>query len=151
MNSKIIMLENWTDQATKQMLHNLIERKQKFDNFKKRHLILMWTSVFISFLFMYYLSRVLFNPYSFSFEALVSAFVSSSLFINLSLLCIGLFGATKVLYTKKEKAEKEYHELRCEIIDRSKDLWKDEAWKKRHKIYELMKSEWDINLYHESK
>ncbi len=57
----------------------------------------------------------------------------------------------KVLYTKREKAEKEYHALRSEIIDRSKDLWKEDSWKKRNEVYELMKKEWDINLYHVSK
>ncbi|MGW9606608.1 DUF2663 family protein, partial [Heyndrickxia sporothermodurans] len=39
----------------------------------------------------------------------------------------------------------------CEIIDRSKDLWKNEAWKSRNVVFEMMKEKYNINLYHESK
>jgi hypothetical protein len=53
---------------------------------------------------------------------------------------------------KKEKAEKEFHALRCEIIDKSKDLWKkEESWTSRHLVFEMMKKTFDINLYHENK
>ena len=51
-----------------------------------------------------------------------------------------------------EKAEKEYQLLRCEIIQKSKLLWENESeWKNRHKVFEMMKNNFDINLYHENK
>ena len=57
-----------------------------------------------------------------------------------------------VLKQQKDKKEKEYQELRCEIVNRSKDLWKkEEHWKNRHIDFEAMKKTYDINLYHEKK
>jgi hypothetical protein len=150
-NSTIQSLGEWTDHTTKQMLHNVVERKQKFDKAKKNHLIVLWTSVFIAFFFFYYVYKYVMGPYSYSFAAMFSVYVSRSFHLYITMVIIGLFGVTKVLYQKKEKAEKEYQALRCEIIDRSKDLWREDAWKKRHQVYEIMKENWDINLFHESK
>jgi hypothetical protein len=63
-----------------------------------------------------------------------------------------LYGAMNVLRQQKDKKEKEYQELRCEIVNRSKDLWKkEEHWKNRHFDFEVMKKTYDINLYHEKK
>ncbi|EDL63611.1 YpbF family protein [Bacillus sp. SG-1] len=151
MNSHIAKLDEWTDLATKQMLQNVIERKQKWDKLKRFHLIMLWGSVFFAFILIYYFYNKVIGPYSYSFEAVFSAFFSKESHLYAFLFITGMFGAVKVLYDKKEKAEKDYHALRSEIIDRSKDLWKEDSWKKRHRVYELMKKEWDINLYHVSK
>jgi hypothetical protein len=151
MHSHITELDDWTDLATKQMLQNVIERKRKWDKVKQLHLMLLWSSVFLAFCFIYYFYNRIIGPYSYSFEAVFSAFFSKESHLFALLLIFGMFGAVKVLYHKKEKAEKEYHALRSEIIDRSKDLWKEDSWKKRHQVYELLKKHWDINLYHVSK
>ena len=151
MNPHIAKLNDWTDLATKQMLQNVIDRKQKWDKLKNTHLLLLWSSTFITFCFFYYFYKTIIGPYSYSFEAIFSAFFSKDIHLYVFLFIFGMFGAVKVIYDKKEKAEKEYHALRSEIIDRSKDLWKEDSWKRRHQIYELMKKEWDINLYHVSK
>jgi hypothetical protein len=151
MHESIREIEEWTDQATKQMLNNLIERKQKFDRAKKMHLYILWISIFTAFCFLYYLTKAVLEPYSYSFGAMFSVYVSDSMHLYISLFLAGLFGAVKVLHQKKEKKEKEYQDLRKEIIDRSKDLWKEEAWKKRHQVFDKMKSQFDINLYHGSK
>ncbi|WP_345840725.1 DUF2663 family protein [Bacillus sp. P14.5] len=112
---------------------------------------MLWSSVFLTFCFLYYFYNYIIEPYSYSFESAFSAMFSKEGHLYVFLLLVGMFGAVKVLYTKREKAEKEYHALRSEIIDRSKDLWKEDSWKKRNEVYELMKKEWDINLYHVSK
>ena len=82
--------------------------------------------------------------------------LSASLNDVVAMFLIGIsiigFGAMNLLKQEKEKKEKEYQELRCEIVDRSKDLWKkEEEWKNRHIVFELMKKKYDINLYHEKK
>lgn len=65
---------------------------------------------------------------------------------------IGLYGFMNLIRGKRDKAEKEFHALRCEIIDKSKDLWKKEdEWKNRHIVFEMMKENFDINLFHENK
>ncbi|BCB04568.1 DUF2663 family protein [Bacillus sp. KH172YL63] len=148
---KIQDFGEWTDQATGQMLHNLIEKKQSFEKAKANHLYSLWGTIFSSFFLLYYLMKQVLEPYSYSFAAMFSAFVSNSLHLLLMLGLVGLFGMTKILYEKKEKKEKEFHALRCEVIDRSKDLWKEDAWKKRHQVFEMLKKEWDINLFHVSK
>ena len=48
MESPIIMLDERTDQATRKMLQKVVERKQKYDQLHYRHLVLMWSSIFIS-------------------------------------------------------------------------------------------------------
>lgn len=152
MELSIKMLDNRTDEATKQMLQKVVERKRKFDKLKLRHLIVMWMTIFIAFFYFVYLYYTLFSPYSYSFAAMFSIFVHKSSNLYLLVMVVGLYGLMNMLKTKKDKAEKEFHALRCEIIDKSKDLWKkEEEWKNRHTVFEIMKANYDINLYHENK
>ncbi|MBS4173309.1 DUF2663 family protein [Bacillus sp. FJAT-49736] len=151
MDSSIINLSNKTDKATKQMLQNVVNKKRKFERYKNYHFLFLWISVFYCFITIYLMYHLILKPYSYSFYDIFSIVFNNQFHMLLLFIAVFFLGATKVLYDKKEKYEKEYHELRCEIIDRSKDLWKDEAWKTRHEIFEMMKAKYDINLYHEAK
>lgn len=152
MDEVIRNLEPWTDQATKQMLQGVVKRKKKFDKYKKMHLSVMWFTVMSAFFYMVYLYKSIYLPYAYSFEALFSVFVNNSMNSYLVVLIVSLYGFMNLLKKKVDKYEKEFHALRCEIIDKSKDLWKNEtAWKNRHTVFEAMKKEYDINLYHENK
>ncbi|MEH7176713.1 DUF2663 family protein [Neobacillus vireti] len=151
MDKPIRLLEN-TDEATKQMLENVRKRKVKFDTAKKWHYLTIYSMLLFAFLFFSYFYFMIAKQYSYSFFAMFSASVSNA--VNLGLLAITaiLYGAMNVLKQQKDKKEKEYQELRCEIVNRSKDLWKkDEHWKNRHVDFEVMKKTYDINLYHEKK
>ncbi len=151
MDSPIQLLEN-TDQATKQALENVRKRKGKFDRFKKRHILSIWATIILATSFLAYLYITVASIYSYSFAAMFSAFVNDSNNLTLLVFCVGMYGTMNLLKVKKDKAEKEYHELRCEIVDRSKDYWKkEEEWKNRHVVFEMMKKLYDINLYHEKK
>jgi len=152
MESSIIMLDGRTDQATRKMLQKVVERKQKYDLLKFRHLIIMWSTILSSFSYFIFLYYDLFQPYSYSFAAVFSSYVNQSSNFYILILLIGLFGFMNLLREKRDKAEKEFHALRCEIIDKSKDLWKKEdEWKNRHLVFEMMKENFDINLFHENK
>jgi hypothetical protein len=152
MESSIIMLDERTDQATRRMLQKVVERKQRYDHLKSRHLLVMWSTIFISFGYFVYLYYNLFQPFSYSFAVVFSNFVNQSSNLYCLILIIGLYGLMNVIRGKRDKAEKEFHALRCEIIDKSKDLWKKEdAWKNRHLVFEMMKENYDINLFHENK
>ncbi|MGN1401205.1 MAG: YpbF family protein [Bacillus sp. (in: firmicutes)] len=144
--------EEWTDQATKKMLQNVIKRKEKFDMLKRKHFwttIVTLTTAFLLIIYIYYLYV---KPYSYSFLELIDRFTSSGNSLFYSLLVFSLYGYMLILKRKMDKAEKEFHALRCEIVDRSKDLWKkEEAWKQRHLVFKEMKDRYDINLYHENK
>lgn len=151
MDSPILLLEN-TDQATKQALENVRKRKEKFDRFKRRHIWSIWGTIIMASIFFAYLYITVASIYSYSFAAMFSAFVNDSNNFTLLVFTVGLYGMMNLLKEKKDKAEKEFHELRCEIVDRSKDYWKkDEEWKNRHLVFEMMKNKYDINLYHEKK
>jgi hypothetical protein len=148
----IIMLDERTDQATRQMLQKVIERKRKYEHLKFRHIIVMWATVFAAFLYLYYLYQTVLDPYSYSFAAMFSVYVDNSANLYYLVFTVGLYGFMNLLQKKRDKAENEYNALRCEIIDKSKDLWKQEdQWKNRHLVFEMMKSNYDINLYHENK
>jgi hypothetical protein len=152
MESAIILLDEHTDQATRQMLQNVVVRKRKFDAVKRKHIMSIWAVMILSLMLLLYIYFYIAIPYSYSFFAMFSVFVDDSVHFIFLLSTVGLYGYMILLKHKRDKAEKEYHGLRCEIIDRSKDLWKQqEEWKNRHKVFEMMKKNYDINLYHENK
>ncbi|MEW9049794.1 MAG: DUF2663 family protein [Neobacillus sp.] len=151
MDSPILLLE-YTDEATKHMLENVRKRKQKFDDAKRWHYYSIYGTLFFAFIFFTYFYLTIAKFFSYSFFAMFSASVNDSVNVLLFFVTLGLFGAMNVLRQQKDKKEKEYQELRCEIVDRSKDLWKkEEHWNNRHHVFELMKRKYDINLYHEKK
>jgi hypothetical protein len=140
------------DQATKKMLQNVIDRKRKFDMYKSRHIWAVWVTIGLSSIYFYFLYVNVFRPYSYSFAEIFSVYVQNSANLYFLILTVGVYGLMILLKEKREKAEKEFHALRCEIVDRSKDLWKKEdEWKNRHIVFEMMKKRFDINLYHENK
>jgi len=142
----------WTDEATKQMLQNVVKRKRKFDKYQKLHLVILWVTLILAFFYLYYIYKRVIGPYSYSFYEMFSAFVRLPYNEFVVAILAGLFGYMNVLKKKVDKYEKEFHLLRCEIIDKATDLWrKDEEWENRHYIFEMMKKEYDINLYHENK
>lgn len=152
MEPAITKLDDRTDHATKKMLNNLIDRKRKFDKYKSRHLLSVWITIGLITLYFYYLYVTVMQPYSYSFAEIFSVYVQNSANLYFLILTVGTYGLMILLKEKREKAEKEYHALRCEIVDRSKDLWKkEEEWKNRHVVFEMMKKTYDINLYHENK
>jgi hypothetical protein len=152
MEAEIVNLDEKTDPATKKMLQNLIERKKKFDRYKSRHLMSVWVTIGLISIYFYYLYITVMKPYSYSFAEIFSVYVQNSANLYFLILTVGTYGLMILFKEKREKAEKEYHALRCEIVDRSKDLWKkEEEWKNRHIVFEMMKKSFDINLYHENK
>ncbi|MFD2445890.1 YpbF family protein [Bacillus sp. CGMCC 1.16607] len=152
MEQSILLLDEKTDNAAKQMLENVVKRKKKFDDFKFNHNLSIMITLGFSFIFLVYLYKTVVIPYSYSFMAMFSVFFQKEINLFFLVITIGMYGMMTLLKAKREKAEKEYHALRCEIVDRSKDLWKkEEEWKSRHKVFEMMKEKYDINLFHESK
>ncbi|MEJ9211380.1 DUF2663 family protein [Bacillus smithii] len=151
MNSVLLMLDDGTDEATKQMLQNLIERKRKLDKLHKKQMFFLSLFFLYTILFIYLFYKKLLIPYSDSAFQIISSFFDSRMMMLLLLAGAALLGAVKIFRDQKDKAEEEFHALRCEIIDKSKDLWKNDAWENRHKIFEMMEKNFGINLYHESK
>jgi len=152
MEESIRQLDERTDLATKQMLDNVVKRKRKFEKAKLKHHLSIAATLMMTGLFLFYTYHTIVLSYSYSFYAMFSAFVQKGTNFYLLIATFSLYGAMIIYKEQRDKKEKEFHELRCEIVDRSKDLWKkEEEWKSRHIVFEMMKREYDINLYHEKK
>ena len=151
MEDSIKNLDNYTDEATKQTLQALVDKKRKFDGFKKKEFswrMLCIASIGLFFLYLYYFIVVNVNSFS-----LLFAYIFDDSLHFYVIMFIGIqIAIIKYYLMKKDKAEKEYHELRKEIVKRSDDYWKQtNEWKQRHHVFAMMKKEFDINLYHEGK
>ena len=145
-------LDEYTDEATKIMLGNVVKRKRKFDYYKSRHFMFIYITLGITALLGLYVYKKIIIPYSYSFSAVYNHFFENELIIVGILLLAFMYGWMLYYKKKMDKAEKEFHALRCEIVDRSKDLWKNEmAWKNRHVLFNKFKDLYDINLFHENK
>lgn len=152
METSIKMLDDRTDHATKKMLANVVAKKRKFDGLKSRHQLSIMVFLLVATIYFLYIFNSVIEPHAYSMYEVFSVYVASSINLYGLAATAGLFGLMNLLKNKKEKAESEFHALRCEIIDKSKDLWKKEdEWKNRHLVFEMMKDLYDINLYHENK
>lgn len=67
------------------------------------------------------------------------------------LLAIGLiacFFRLRHVTAKYEEADDDYEALRCELIERSTELWpKLDQWEGRDRYFAYLENEYDINLY----
>ncbi|MHC0036083.1 DUF2663 family protein [Pseudoneobacillus sp. C159] len=152
MEESIDLLDENTDPATKQMLKNVVKKKKKFDTYKFAHNLSITMTLAITGWFLMYLYHFISIRSGSSFLDVFAYFLSQDKNLFVFLLLLGSFFGMNILKTQRDKFDKEFHGLRCEIVDRSKDLWKkEEEWKSRHIVFELMKKKYDINLYHEQK
>lgn len=152
MEGHISGLDDQTDEATKIMLGNVVKRKKKFDRYKNKHFVSIYLTLGLAAILIIYSYKNIIIPNSYSFFTMYSYFFENNINIVLVMLLGFTYGGMIYYKKKMDKAEKEYHALRCEIVDRSKDLWKNElAWKNRHLIFNIMKDQYDINLFHENK
>ncbi len=152
MEQPTLMLDDQTDPVTKQMLINVVKRKQILEQYKKKHHFAMYCTIFLTLGYFIYLYITVVKPYSYSFSSMFTAYVSNTVNLYLLIITMGTYGLMNVFRQKRDKSEKEFHALRCEIIDKSKELWKkEESWNNRHRVFEMMKKTYNINLYHENK
>ncbi|MBS2969443.1 YpbF family protein [Metabacillus sp. KIGAM252] len=152
MEKAIEQLEPITDEPTKKMLQSLVDKKRKFERLKKKVLSLQLTSFLCMIIFMVYFYKVIVLTSENSLSIVLSRFVDESFHLYFIVAIAGAY-ATALYFKKKEvKAETEYHALRCEVIRKSGELWPQPYhWKKRTSVFQMMKNEFDINLFYESK
>ncbi|KMJ59787.1 hypothetical protein AB685_02680 [Bacillus sp. LL01] len=151
MEAVIKMLNHHTDEATKQTLQLLVNKKRKQDTFKKREWRWRLSCCVTVGLFLAYIYFFIFQN-SPSYSVSISYFFDRTLHFWIVMFIAFQLGMIKYLLYKKDKAEKEYHDLRKEVVKRSDDYWSEASdWKQRHLVFDMMKKEFDINLYHETK
>ena len=152
MEAHIHDMDEHTDEATKIMLRNVVKRKHKFDYYKSRHFLFIYFTLGLTAILGVYVYKKIIPFYSYSSMSMVYQFLNNGFIITCILLLAFMYGGMLYYKKKMDKAEKEFHALRCEIVDRSKDLWKEEsAWKNRHLLFNKFKDLYDINLFHENK
>ncbi|KQC46974.1 MULTISPECIES: YpbF family protein [Geobacillus] len=138
------------DEVTKEMLLAVIEKKKKWERLEKRSTLLQAAALagLAAFLLYIIANAAAITAWSERFAWFFAA--PAHLFILL-LLCTVYWLAVYYYKGKSEKAENDFHALRCEIIQKSIDLWKnEEQWNGRHRLFEWLKREYDINLYYEN-
>ncbi|MEW5321872.1 YpbF family protein [Geobacillus thermoleovorans] len=136
------------DEVAKEMLMAVIEKKKKWERLEKRTLLLQAAAfVGLAVFFLYILAKAA----SFgTWGERIAWFFAAPVHVFILLLLSTVYWAGVYYKGKSEKAEDDFHALRCEIIQKSIDLWKDEEqWNGRHRLFEWMKREYDINLYYE--
>ncbi|MCD7033335.1 YpbF family protein [Metabacillus sp. GX 13764] len=152
MEKEFSSLNESTDEPTKKMLQSLVDKKRKFDKYKKKCLYCQLFTFGTVLAFMGYFYFCILKQSNSDISAMISLFLQQSfhLFFVMSIIA----GYATALYFKKkeEKAEKEFHALRCEVIRKSPELWpKPYYWKKREQVFLMMKKKFGINLFYESK
>ncbi|WP_246942267.1 DUF2663 family protein [Bacillus pinisoli] len=145
-------LGSHTDEPTKIMLQNVYKHKVKFDNYKKKLIFCTWCSLFFFLILFYYINYFILKPYGTSADLMFSAIIADGFIYILIGFLIFLGGLGSHFKKKKEKHEKEYQDLRKEIVQKSHLLWRYPFdWEQRNEVFQKMKMEKDINLYHENK
>ncbi|MCL6616376.1 MAG: YpbF family protein [Anoxybacillus ayderensis] len=138
------------DEVTKVILQRIIAHKEEWDDMKKR---MKWSFSLFLFslaLFGMYIYQTVFVLHRTSVERVVMALIDERIFWFVAL--ISSFGWLVSFYKKKsEKAEQDFHALRCELIQKSSELLQKETWENRHILYAWLKDKYDISLYHENK
>lgn len=139
-------------EVTIEVIKSLIEKRQKEQRFEQ--LVLKWALTLFVILFF-----ALLYIYFYKLPTVENLYVSTqSVSANLLqdkilgvLIIVGILSFVQmILYKKKHtKSESEYEELRIATIERGEELWeKPVPWQHRHEVFEWLKAEYDVNLYH---
>ena len=148
----IQLLKDHRDEPTKKMLHHLVERKRKYETYKSKCFKAQFLTFVLAMGFIVYLYAFIVKPTGGQLEMIFHYIFNGKYHILMVLLIVGGYGSAQYFKKKEEKAETEFHNLRCEVIRKSIELWPQPThWKIRHEVFSLMKNEFDINLFHESK
>ncbi|EME76515.1 YpbF family protein [Bacillus sonorensis] len=147
MESALDQLDRFTDEPTKQMLRGLIKRKRKYENYKKQSFRWQAAALICAASFCLFVAWKGYGK-----NSILGELLNDSMYMLWILSAAFAYSTAYFFKKKEEKAEADFHKLRCEIIQKSTDLWpQPEEWKSRETVYKVMKQQYDINLYFESK
>ncbi|MFD4419807.1 DUF2663 family protein [Bacillus safensis] len=146
-------ISRYMDQPTQKMMETLIKRKHKYEGFAKQCKRWQWTALLsLAILLFYFVITANAGGGSLQPEAMIATLLGHEVFLFWIMAEVFAFYASYYYKKKEEKAEDEYHRLRCEIIQKSTDLWPQlNQWKERETVFHYMQKQYDINLYYESK
>ncbi|RAP09198.1 YpbF family protein [Bacillus velezensis] len=152
MDSLWKQLDRFADGPTKQMLQALVKRKLKYENYAAQCRRWQWASLVCFSLMCILLMFKSFNAPQASPQLILQEVLGHTVYLCWIMASAFAYCTSYYFKKKEEKAEGEFHKLRCEIIQKSTDLWpQPEKWRARESVFHLMKHRYDINLYFESK
>ncbi|MET3504494.1 DUF2663 family protein [Halalkalibacter oceani] len=131
------------------LMNELVARKQKWEDVEKAKS--RWSLFLLGCLalLVFAVYRLFIESGAASSTRLISVLTTDPFFIGAAVLCAIGYWQLRFFSKKEDKAEKEYEELRLDIIARSPELWEDDrSWKKREQTYAFMKRVHGVNLYH---
>ncbi|MCM3713638.1 YpbF family protein [Alkalihalobacillus oceani] len=131
------------------LMNELVARKQKWEGVEKAKS--RWSLFLLGCLalLVFAVYRLFIESGAASSTRLISVLTTDPFFIGAAGLCAIGYWQLRFFSKKEDKAEKEYEELRLDIIARSPELWEDDrSWKKREQTYAFMKRVHGVNLYH---
>lgn len=135
-------------EVTRISLNELITRKQEKNRCQRAEIKAVFFLMVMFIIFLLYTSIM--KPTFLSYFTLGSLQMLASDPIMLLCGASMLFGFMQIQYYSKKykEADNDYESLRCELIDRSEELWPNtEQWNNRHLFFAFMNEEYDINLY----
>jgi hypothetical protein len=136
-------------EIVKVMLEELVARKNKLEKMEKAKIRWSLFAMLCAAIFLLFGSKAL-KSQQLSFDTnILAAIIGHPLVLVLMLLLSIGFIQLRYFVKKAKKAEKEFDDLREELIERSSELWpNDSDWESREALFSFMKDEHDINLYH---
>ncbi|HWO95723.1 MAG TPA: DUF2663 family protein [Bacillus sp. (in: firmicutes)] len=152
MDSQIRQLNELTDEVAKHMLQSVIDKKRKLDQINEKEKKIRWLLLGCLALICLYIFLSFQQLAFITYHSVLSFLLSSVSHLVMILVIFSLYYYLLQVRKKSEKTEKEFHDLRCEVIQKSPDLWGDaEKWEARQHVFSMMKEEYDVNLYYENK
>ncbi|WP_461202627.1 DUF2663 family protein [Anoxybacillus sp. TBDG-1] len=139
------------DEVTKAILKRVMAHKKEWNDMKKRMQLSFILFLLSLALFGLYMYQTFVISHRTSIERIMMALINDERTFSFAVF-VGSLAWLVFFYKKKsDKAEQDFHALRCEFIQKSSELLPERAWEKRHVLYEWMRETYDIQLYHENK
>lgn len=141
----------YLDEVGQVIIKDLCELKKKHDKKEAELKFYKGGLLLASVLFLVYVLFFSVVPYRFHFNSMITVLINNVNNYFFIALIVTFFYRMKFIEKKAESAEKEYNALRCEVIQRTEELWPDgERRQKRHLFLKEMKDKYNINLYYEN-
>ncbi|ABV62702.1 ypbF [Bacillus pumilus SAFR-032] len=115
-------ISRYMDQPTQKMMETLIKRKLKYEGFAKQCKRWQWTALLSLAILLFYFVITANKGGSLQPEAMIATLLGHEVFLFWIMAEVFAFYASYYYKKKEEKAEDEYHRLRCEIITKKHRL-----------------------------
>lgn len=148
---KIVANLPFTDEPTKVIIQELVIRKKLHQKKKANYKFIMLIAVISTIMLVSNFLIMFYSVDSHSAVGMYALFRNDTLTFVLFLATIASMLLVKFYRVGLTDAKADYKALRLEVVQKSTDLWQEvESWNHRHKVFQELKKEYDINLFYEN-